>query len=104
MLPGERAIVDKGYDDSRYFITPRTLFLSRRQLKNIMARHENLNQRVKSFQCMRQMFGHGWKKHNLCFDAVIKLVQLKLQNGQPLAAVCGLENYNALFLNHLEVA
>lgn len=88
LLPGEKAIADKGYNDSRYFVNPRTLFLNRRQMKNIMARHENVNQRIKSFQCMRQMFRHGWKRHNLCFEAVIKLVQIKLLNGEPLAAIC----------------
>ena len=36
---------------------------------------------------MRQMFRHGWKKHRLCFEAVVKLVQVKLQNGQPLAPI-----------------
>ena len=88
LLPGELAIADKGYDDPRFFVTPYSRFLSRKCLKNIMARHENVNQRIKSFFCMRHMYRHGWEKHNLCFEAVIKLVQITLQNGQPLPPLC----------------
>ena len=84
LLYGERAIADKGYSDEKYFLTPNCLFYNRKLLKNIMARHENVNQRIKSFQVMRQMFRHGWEKHILCFTSVIKLVQIKLQNGEPL--------------------
>ena len=88
LLPGKRAIVNRIYCDDRFFITPYTFFLNRRLLKNIAARHENVNQRIRVWCCMRHIFRHGWRKHNLCFEAIIKLVQIKLQNGQPLAAVC----------------
>ena len=87
LLPGEKAIADKGYSDARYFINPCTFFVNRKQLKNMMSRHENVNQRIKTFQIMRQMFRHRWKKHNISFWAIVKLVQLKLQNGEPLAVV-----------------
>ena len=88
LLPGEKAIADKGYLGEKYFVTPNTLFYNRIMLKRIMARHEVVNQRIRSFQCMRQMFRHGLEKHKICFQAVIKLVQIKLQNGEPLAPVC----------------
>ena len=88
LLPGEKAIADRIYKDQSFFVTPYSPFLNRKLLKNIAARHENVNQRVRSFQIMLHVFRHGWRKHNLCFEAVIKLVQIKLQNGDPLAPVC----------------
>ena len=56
----------------------------------VLARHENVNQRVSVWDRMRHMFRHDRRKHNLCFEAVavIELVQIKLQNGDPVAAVC----------------
>ena len=87
LQPGERVVADKGYNDKEFFVTPLCPSYNKKLLKAIMARHENVNQRIKLFQCMRQMFRHGWKKHKLCFEAVLKLVQVKLQNGQPLAPI-----------------
>ena len=88
LLPGKKAMQTKATAmRTIYFINPYTFFVNRKQLKNMMSRHENVNQRIKTFQIMRQMFRHRWKKHNLSFSAVVKLVQLKLQNGEPLAVV-----------------
>ena len=88
LLPGENAIADKRYLDKRYFFTPYTLFYNSLMLKIIMTRHEVVNQRIRSFQCMRQIFRNGLEKQKTCFLSVIQLVHMKLQNGKPLALLC----------------
>ena len=70
LLPSEKAVVDRVYSDAHYFANTLTLFLNRRHMKNIIVRHENFNQRIKSFQCMRHMFRHLWKNHDLCFEDI----------------------------------
>ena len=86
---GERAIGDKGYNDGKYFVYPKRNMTSLRKwsLKQIMARHEHVNSRFKYYECMNTRFRHGWEKHNNCFEAIVKLTQIKIENGQPLSKV-----------------
>lgn len=82
---GERTIADKAYRDSRYFILPNKQ--NKKLHKQIMARHETVNKRMKLFQILKQPFHHNLQKHPMVFRAVANLVQLKLKNGEPLFKV-----------------
>ena len=86
---GEKAIGDKGYKDSRYFLYPKWDLsdMRKRVIKKIMARHEDVNGRIKDYNCMMHHFRHGWEKHNCSFESIIRLVQIKIENGQPLASI-----------------
>ena len=89
VLPaGEKVVADKGYwGQYDRFICPSFLFSSsatNKQLKLMMARHENINKRIKDFKCMRGIWRHGEDEHVKSFYAVVTLVQLKIENGNPI--------------------
>lgn len=84
---GEKTIADKGYRDNEYFIHPKipnTTVENARLQKQIMARHETLNGRLKSFAILTQPYRHDKETHRSCFYAVANIVQLMLLNGEPL--------------------
>jgi hypothetical protein len=92
LLPGERAAADLGYSDGwKNFVTafPRdgatnTQISINRDLKLMGARHESVNQRFKSFECLNtRIFRHGRQFHHVVFAAVANLVQVNLQD-EPL--------------------
>ena len=55
--PGEFTMADKGYNDSQYFYPTRDDVTSARQ-KEIMARHETVNRRLKQFGVLGLRFRH----------------------------------------------
>ena len=59
----KKVLGDKGYNDSRYFIYLKyeTSNITKATLKSIMTWHKNINARVNIFDCMRQLFRHGWE-------------------------------------------
>lgn len=79
----EKAIADKGYKDRRYFITPET-HPKNPKINLILARHETINKRLKQWKCMSVRFRHPLHKHPQCFHAVINIVKLCVDNGEPL--------------------
>ena len=82
---GERALADKGYGDARYFINPNNadgVNLARQ--KEIMARHETVNRRLKQFGILSQRFRHSLQLHPICFDAIVNITQLLIESGEPL--------------------
>ena len=45
-------------------------------LQNMLARHENVNRRIKSFDCLSGSFQQYVSKHSMNFHAVCNLVQI----------------------------
>jgi hypothetical protein len=56
---GEKALADKGYRDNNYFVNPNGDQISR----NILAKHETVNKRVKQFYSMKNVFRHVLTLH-----------------------------------------
>ena len=56
-------------------------------IRRILARHENVNQRIKSFDCMAGKFRHDLLLYNIYFLAVIKIVQIAIECGDALPKV-----------------
>ena len=52
------------------------------------ARQEQLNSRIKNYECMKKRFIHGVDKHKRCFLAVLVLIQCAIEDvsqvGEPL--------------------
>lgn len=80
---GEKAIADRGYRDQRYFITPENIPLYPR-IKKILARHETVNGRLKQFKILQIRFRNKLHLHPKCFHAVVNLVQISINHGNPL--------------------
>ena len=55
--------------------------------KEIMARHETLNGRLKQFSCLHDIFRHDLSLHPLYFNAVVNLTQMMIEHGEPLYSV-----------------
>ena len=85
LLPEERVVADKGYNDPNYFDVP--IGNADHQKRQILARHETVNHRIKKFCCMNNRFRHKLYLHHLFFHAVINLNQLMIENGEPLFVI-----------------
>jgi hypothetical protein len=81
---GEKAVADRTYRDDTYFINPYNDPESAAIQKDIMARHETVNKRLKQFNALPNFIRHDIVKHKLCFYAVCNITQLMLLNGEPL--------------------
>ena len=53
----------------------------------VRARHETVNTRLKFYGALRYTFKHGVLKHQEVFQAVAVLVQLQIENGNPLFSI-----------------
>ena len=84
---GERAIADKGYRDFRYFCNPSGTGYVSKYMKKVLARHENVNRRIKSFECLSGTFRHDVSLHHVFFHAVANIVQLSIECGEKLPDV-----------------
>jgi len=86
----ERVEVDNGYkgEDPISCKTPggiSTLIDDRIIERNrIRARHETVNARLKSFGILNQVYRHSLIDHVDVFSAIAVLVQLSIENGEPL--------------------
>ena len=85
LRPGEKIMADRGYNDPNYFDLP--VGNAIRQRKQILARHETVNRRIKQFCCMSSRFRHALHLHPRFFHAVVNLTQLMIENGEPLYSV-----------------
>jgi hypothetical protein len=97
LLPGQRAIGDRGYAGLRDVSTnniedDRITSTFKRRAR---ARHESFNSRIKRFAVTSTKF-RGYHDHNgetchdshrTCFVAVCVIVQYEMENGSPLFAV-----------------
>ena len=84
VAPNELTLADRGYSDTRYFYTPAHYPKTASQQKQIMARHETVNARLKQFGVLKQVFRHSVDKHSECFFAVVNIVELVIENNSPL--------------------
>ena len=82
---GEKVIADRGYNDPNYFDFPNGENNAKK--KEIMARHETFNGRLKQFSCLQDIFRHELCLHPLYFNAVVDVTQMTIQRGEPLYAV-----------------
>ena len=76
-------IADQGYRDQLYF----EFANGDQRRQKILARHETVNSRIKMFCCMGQRFRHSLYLHPRFFHAVVNIIQLMIQNGEPLFTV-----------------
>ena len=61
-----------------------------KKIKAILARHENVNRRIKSFDCMSGVFRHDLALHHVYFYAIVNIVQIAIENGEKLPEVSSL--------------
>ncbi|KAF0738930.1 hypothetical protein Ae201684_005301 [Aphanomyces euteiches] len=85
--PNEMTLADRGYCDPRYFIYPRPGRDDVRRQKEVMARHETCNRRLKQFRVLGGVFRHQLYLHPICFHAVVNLTQLMIELGEELYSV-----------------
>ena len=52
--------------------------------KRVQGRHETINARLKKFAILRERYRHDITQHGYVFRAVAVLVQISVQNGDPL--------------------
>lgn len=85
--------VDKGYQGDDKFKNP-CISQSRNdrtQKSRVRARHENVNGVLKKFAVLDDVFRHKPEKHQVCFDAVAVIAQLRFELDSPMYDV----KYNA---------
>lgn len=83
LQPGEKIIADRGYNDANYFEVPNGTEGDQIK-KQILARHETVNRRIKKFSSMSVRFRHSLHLHPRFFHAVLNVTQLMIENGEPL--------------------
>ena len=79
LRPGEKVVADRGHKDGRCFVQAKTGSLRHKRRQNMLARHENVNRRVKSFDSLSGAFRHDVSKHHVCFHAVVNIVQIAIE-------------------------
>ena len=60
-------------------------------------RQEHINERFKTWGCMREKFRHSISKHRTCFNCVALLTQLAIEHGEELFHVI----YNDNLTDHV---
>ena len=50
----------------------------------MIARHENINKKIKEFKCMCGIWRHGEDDHVKSIHAVVTHVQIKIEIGNPI--------------------
>lgn len=81
---GEKVLADKGYQDMNHFINSRIYPATAGLQKQILARHETVNGRLKKFNLLNSPFRHTLEFHSVCFYAIANIVQMAIENGEPL--------------------
>ena len=85
--PNEKVIADKGCRQCERFFAPKNGNKHNKLIKRALARHENVNRRVKSFDCMSGRLRHDLFLHNICFLAVANIAQISIKNRDKLPEV-----------------
>lgn len=83
----ERVEADKGYRGEDLFVSVPEDYRNEEHKKaknHARARHEQVNQRFKQFQCLHQTFRNDISKHTNIFWAAAVVVQLSLQFEQKI--------------------
>lgn len=80
----EKCVSDNGYSDQKCVRAVHCSEDQQKVHKNLRARHETVNRRLKAFSCLRNRFRHALEKHYLVFGAVVKFVQIDIMWESPL--------------------
>ena len=88
LSPGEKVIADNGYRDYKARLkgeeSKQEDYDWRKAHREIRARQEIINRRIKQYRCMSEIFRHGEGKHAKMFQAVIVITQMNIwKNGTP---------------------
>lgn len=87
---GERVEADDGYrGDPTTLRVPADVLTRQNEeadsmQKRVQGRHETVNARFKKFSILKERYRHDITQHGYVFRAVAVLVQISLQNGDPL--------------------
>ena len=85
---GEKVFADSGYRGDCHFLTPTGINDEYSRLTgHIRARQETVNARLKAFNCLSNVFCHDLNLHAVCFYSVINILQLEIEDGNPLFSV-----------------
>jgi hypothetical protein len=83
--PSRRAIGDRAYEDPRVTTpNPQHSRALQKFLSRARTHHETFNSRLKNFNCLKEVFRHSHKKHQICFEAICVICQYQMENGSPL--------------------
>jgi len=90
--PGKYVTVDKGMksgsDETERDMLAFPNETDSQELKKFKARvrcrQEHFHSRLKSYECLSQLFRHGMAKHKLCVEAICLLVQYDLDMGSEI--------------------
>lgn len=83
--PGELTLADRNYKDPNYFLLANEK--NAELHKQYMARHEIIHKRIRNFNILKNPFRNKLEKHPLVFHAVVNIVQLLMENEDPLPAL-----------------
>ena len=83
LLATEKAVRDRGYQGDRKIIGPDEWKNRdhRRAMSIARARHENINGKLKNFNCLSDVYRHDRQKHCTIFKAVITIIQIEINEG-----------------------
>jgi hypothetical protein len=83
--PSRRAIGDRAYADPRVTTpNPQHSRALQKFLSRARSRQETFNDRLKNFNCLKEVFRHSHNKHKICFEAICVICQYQMENGSPL--------------------
>ena len=90
---GEHVIADDKYNHLPFFLCPVKDSFTERDLimRRILARHENVNSRVRRFRILRDYYIGNLKFHPTIFKAIVNLCQVEIDNMHKLPDVQGLD-------------
>ena len=76
-------MADSGYSGESC-IPPRSVLTSKNIHSVARARHETVNERLKKFCALSDVYRHDLSKHHLIFFSVLNITKLLLQSGDVL--------------------
>jgi hypothetical protein len=78
---GEKVLADDGYRGRERYVTIANRFELNQVKKNIKARQEQINSRLKNWGCLSNVFRHRVDQHFAVFHAVAVITQLEIELG-----------------------
>lgn len=87
----EKVMADLGYVGDATVITPKDATSNQHRLamKELRKRHETINGKMKTFECLRNQWRHSLDKHHIAFRGCLVIVQLCIENGREVYNVEG---------------
>jgi len=89
LSPDERVEADSGYSagNPEFCLTPKGIWhpAEKTELQNTLrARQETVNTRLTNFKAMSDVWRHDIDRHSIAFCAVLVIVQIQIEHGNPL--------------------